>query len=146
VFEKATAGLDKDHPPSKVEGHRNVLLVARPVRPVMAVAPPTRTNRAGGGTSVSASAYRAAKAEYDSALAAYEAALKKLENARLMSDVSSISTPGLLGSVSKTDQIIGTIGALSAPANIRNAEREVEIARQQLERARAKLNTLEWKQ
>ena len=88
--------------------------------------------------------YSTAQREYEQALAAYNRALKKLADARNRACINRMTTPGLMASGSKIGKIVGTLNMAASPVAIRDAEREVEIARQRLERAKARINHSEW--
>ena len=84
-----------------------------------------------------------ARREYEEALASYNQALKNLDNARTQQNILNLSNPE-----SQKPGFMTGMGVLMknivSPAEVQSAERDVEIARQRLERAKARLDHSEW--
>jgi hypothetical protein len=85
--------------------------------------------------------YAEAKREYGSALVRYNRALANLNTAKNMRGITRL--PGF-GSGSKTDNILGLFSKATSHGEVQMRERELEIAWQLLERAKAKLRSAEY--
>ena len=123
--------------PSKVVGHNAVLLYL------------PKQGMAGGsyqhGPSQTGNAsYVQAKREYDAALSAYNKALEELDSARNMRSLSNMSFGTLMGG-SKLDRAVGLLNQGTSHLSLQDAERNVQIARERLERAKARLDAMNWK-
>ncbi|MCX6841717.1 MAG: hypothetical protein NTX53_05495 [candidate division WOR-3 bacterium] len=83
-----------------------------------------------------ARAYEAAKAEYEQALASWEAAMRDCDNIGLNSQAINNAATG-----SNWAGFLDNLGSLAK----QDAARKVQVAKERLERAKAKLQALEWK-
>ncbi|MFC1762171.1 hypothetical protein ACFL6U_08825 [Planctomycetota bacterium] len=91
------------------------------------------------------SQYADAKAEYREALSTYNEALESLNKARSMAEVNQMTSSSMMSSNQGWIRGLSAFNTMTDPGAIRNAERNVEIARQRLDRARARQEALEWK-
>jgi len=114
----------------KVTAHRTVLIELQNNSFANSSNNSYNNNSNNRSSNYSASAQR----EYEQALAAYNQALKELNNARTLAAApKKYPHPAL-----------GALMAIAEPHSVAEAERKVEIARQRLERARARINHSEW--
>jgi hypothetical protein len=90
----------------------------------------------------SVAAQNSPQAEYEEALAAYNAALKEFNNVRDLGNVQS----GLQSLAPDTPAWARVLGDVSKQSLLQDAQRKVEITRQRLERAKARINHSEWPQ
>ncbi len=112
----------------------------RPAYPVRDPCPPSGSH----GSSRSRGDYAAAKREYDVALSGYEKAMVELDNAKNMRSMSNLSL-GTMMQGSKLDRVAGLLGQGSTHLSLQDAERNVQIARERLERAKARFDAANWK-
>lgn len=138
VFNKTFQKIGDNNIPERVVGYRRLLCVLRPISQVGQTKQVYR-NEYQNQDKQRRKNYEAAKAEYEQALAAYNEALKKLNDAKLQASATSASNA--LSALHPGLKLLGSLGAQQA---VQDAEKELEIARQRLERAKAKMNHLEW--
>ena len=125
--------VDESDIPDEIVANRNILIVLSPVG-ARANYDNQRSTDTGARRSRRSEESAAAKREYEEALAAYNQALKELNNARTLAAApKKYPHPAL-----------GALMAIAEPHSVAEAERKVEIARQRLERARARMNHSEW--
>jgi hypothetical protein len=87
------------------------------------------------------SLYAQAKSQYESALAGYNRALKNLNKAKNMKGVTGFLG---FGDGSKKSVLSGLVLGAASHKGLQDAERELTIAWEKLERAKAKLRALEY--
>jgi len=80
-----------------------------------------------------------AQEEYDAALQAYNTALQNLNVARAGQDATRMTAPSNMASGSRLGMLLGATAPLASNQLVRDAEREVEVARQRLDAAKARL-------
>ena len=128
---------DGDRLRTTIVGKRDVLVTLRPLS-----GPDRRVSDAPRPQvpSARADARRAAQAEYDAALAAYNQAIEERDDMEVLDSLTqagatrAMQTPG--GSAG-----ISLLGAMATTAELQGAERNVTIARERLDRARARLDS-----
>jgi len=86
-----------------------------------------------------------AQKEYDEALEAYNKALATLQSARMTGNISDWNWSQMQNAKPGFGKGMAALGSLSSSASLADARREVEIARERLERAKACLNAADWK-
>jgi len=86
-----------------------------------------------------------AQKEYDEALEAYNKALATLQSARMTGNISDWNWSQMQNAKPGFGKGMAALGSLSSSASLADARREVEIARERLERAKACLNAPDWK-
>ena len=109
----------------------NVLLELSPARTTISSSPSNTSAAAPTARQSSA----AARQEYEAALANYNRALENYQNTRMLVAAPKAYPHPALGLFMK---------AIGEPSTLNTAERELEIARQRLERANARLDRSEW--
>jgi hypothetical protein len=127
--------------PAVITGKRSVLLELAPLSLAR------NSNNAGPGNLVVQGIAGvpnvdvAARAEHEQALAAYKAALERRNFSRLGANATAVSStlPGGNGNP-KFNAIMG----LTQQYSLDDSDKEVEVARQRLERAKARINHSEW--
>lgn len=88
--------------------------------------------------------YQQAKREYEAALAAYKKALSDLDTAKNMRSLSNMSL-GTMMSGSKLDRAVGLLNQGTTHLSLQQAERNVQVARDRLDRAKARLDSMNWR-
>lgn len=88
--------------------------------------------------------YAEAKRVYEAALAGYKKAMSEFDNAKNMRSLSNMSFGTLMGG-SKLDRAVGLLNQGTTHLSLQDAERNVQIARERLERAKARLDAINWK-
>jgi hypothetical protein len=100
--------------------------------------------QSGTSSGRSSAAYNEAKREYEVALSDYNEAVAELDEARNMRSLSNMSFGTLMGG-SKLDRAVGLLNQGTTHLSLQEAERNVQIARERLERAKARLDAMNWK-
>ena len=125
--------------PSDLQRYQLIVLDRDPAVPVGALstgqATPKQTQSQQPSPS-SARAYDDARAEYEQALAAWETAMRNCDNLGLNTDKINEAAAG-----SNWGPLLETLGTLSK----QEAARKLLVAKERLDRAKAKLQALEWK-
>lgn len=130
--------------PSTVIGNNSILLVLQPVTEAVAPLSTQQQHKTFlPDMDKNEKENSDARREYEKALASYNQALKNLDNARTQQNILNLSNPE-----SQKPGFMTGMGVLMknivSPAEVQSAERDVEIARQRLERAKARLDHSEW--
>jgi hypothetical protein len=127
--------------PPIITGKRSVLLELTPFSVARNSNGTSPGNLVAQGTGGGRVADGAARAEYEQALAAYNQALEQRNFSRLGANAATVSST-LPGGNTKFNAING----LAQQYAVDNADTQVEIARQRLERAKARIGHSEWPQ
>jgi len=88
--------------------------------------------------------YQQARQEYEDALSAYNIALKELDNAKNARALSNMSF-GTLMSGSPGNKALGLLTQGMSHLSLQDTERNLQIARERLNRAQTRLDTMNWK-
>ena len=127
--------------PPNITGKRSVLLELTPLALARNSNETSPGNIVAQGTSGGRMTDGAARAEYEQALAAYNQALEQRNFSRLGANAATVSST-LPGGNTKFNALNG----LAQQYAVDNADTQVEIARQRLERAKARIGHSEWPQ
>ena len=121
--------------PPLITGKRSILLELRPISLAQNSNAPSLANTNGQGIVVGHAVDGAAQAEYEQALAAYKEKLEQRNFSRLGANAATVSST-LPGGNPKFNAMNG----LAQQFAVDNSDTEVEVARQRLERAKARMN------
>jgi hypothetical protein len=82
--------------------------------------------------------------EYNQALADYQEAMRKYDNAKNVKAVSDTSFNVLMGG-GTPQKLIGLMNKATTTSEIQDAERNLIVAKERLEKAKSKLEASNWK-
>jgi len=134
IFFEAFKGIESHNVPEQVVGTRHLLLELRPLSLVSKTEEAYRSGREYQDEQ-RRRMYEEAKAEYEAALEAYNNALKEYNDAKILANAPKSYPHPALGVLMES---------IGEPSMLAEKERVLEIARQRLERAKAKMNHAEW--
>ncbi len=83
-----------------------------------------------------------AQGEYDVALAEYNRAVEKYQTAKSKQSLNAMTAPSMAASDQGWMRVAGFLNTIGSQSEVNEAEGEMEVARQKLERAKARLNNL----
>ena len=125
--------------PPVITGRRSILLELHPISIAQNSIASSPGNTIEQGFSAGRITDDAARAEYEQALAAYNEALGRRNFSHLGANAAVVSD-----SLPGTNPKWNAVNGLAQQFAVDNADREVEVARQRLERAKARINHTEW--
>jgi len=130
-------GLDDRYSKEDIHRYELVILERDPSVPAQMASQPSYAQQSSESYDHGrASAYEDAVAEYEQSLAAWEAAMRDCDNIGINTDKVNEAAVG-----SNWGPLLETLGTLSR----QEAARKLLVAKERLDRARAKLQALEWK-
>ena len=125
-----------DNIPEEITATQSILLILQPSSTVVQMPGEPQSQRQVQSTDQGRAA---AQAEYNAALNAYNEALKKLNEEQALEQANRVVARGNMGSRNPIVGTVGAVGNLTSSQLVRDAEREVEIARQRLEAVKTSL-------